>query len=129
MFVSPAYAQAAGAPGGAAAFAQFVPLLLVFVIMYFLILRPQQKKMSQHRAMVAALKKGTIGGVGLDVTDPEPLPDGHPLWSIPNAIITPHVANPPQHLRPALLARVEVNVRRFANDMEPLAVIDADRGY
>ena len=39
MFVSPAYAQAAGAPGGAAAFAQFIPLLLVFVIMYFLILR------------------------------------------------------------------------------------------
>ncbi|KGJ23346.1 preprotein translocase subunit YajC [Paracoccus sanguinis] len=67
MFVSPAYAQAAGAPGGAAAFAQFVPLLLVFVIMYFLILRPQQKKMSQHRAMVAALKKGdqviTQGGL------------------------------------------------------------------
>ena len=67
MFVSPAYAQAAGAPGGAAAFAQFIPLLLVFVIMYFLILRPQQKKMSQHRAMVAALKKGdqviTQGGL------------------------------------------------------------------
>lgn len=80
-------------------------------------------------ALVQALRKGTIGGVGLDVTDPEPLPDGHPLWSIPNAIITPHVANPPQHLRPALLERVEVNVRRFANDMEPLAVIDPDRGY
>ena len=67
MFVSPAYAQAAGAPGGAAAFAQFVPLLLVFVIMYFLILRPQQKKMSQHRAMVEALKRGdtvvTQGGL------------------------------------------------------------------
>ena len=68
MFVTPAYAQAAASPaGGAAAFAQFVPLLLVFVIMYFLILRPQQKKMSQHRAMVAALKKGdqviTQGGL------------------------------------------------------------------
>lgn len=68
MLVTPAYAQAAASPaGGAAAFAQFVPLLLVFVIMYFLILRPQQKKMSQHRAMVAALKKGdqviTQGGL------------------------------------------------------------------
>lgn len=80
-------------------------------------------------ALVAALKKGAIGGVGLDVTDPEPLPAGHPLWSIPNAIITPHVANPPQHLRPALLERVEVNVRRFVNGMEPLAVIDAGKGY
>lgn len=80
-------------------------------------------------ALVDALRAGTIGGVALDVTDPEPLPAEHPLWAIPNAIITPHVANPPQHLRPALLERVEVNVRRFANDMEPLAVIDAARGY
>lgn len=68
MFVTPAYAQAAAAPaGGAAAFAQFIPLILVFIIMYFLILRPQQKKMAQHRAMVEALKKGdtvvTQGGL------------------------------------------------------------------
>ena len=68
MLVTPAYAQAAApAAGGGAAFAQFIPLILVFVIMYFLIMRPQQKKMSQHRAMVAALKKGdnvvTQGGM------------------------------------------------------------------
>lgn len=68
MFVTPAYAQAAApAAGGASAFAQFIPLLLVFVIMYFLILRPQQKKMAAHRAMVGALKKGdsviTQGGI------------------------------------------------------------------
>lgn len=69
MFVTPAFAQAAApaAGGGAAAFGQFVPLILVFIIMYFLILRPQQKKMSQHRAMVDALKKGdqvvTQGGI------------------------------------------------------------------
>ncbi|SEH63150.1 preprotein translocase subunit YajC [Paracoccus alkenifer] len=68
MLITPAYAQAAApAAGGGAAFAQFIPLILVFVIMYFLIMRPQQKKMSQHRAMVAALKKGdnvvTQGGI------------------------------------------------------------------
>lgn len=68
MFASPAYAQtAAAAPGGAAAFAQFVPLILIFVIMYFLMIRPQQKKAAQHRAMVEALKKGdtvvTSGGI------------------------------------------------------------------
>ncbi|WP_019201300.1 D-isomer specific 2-hydroxyacid dehydrogenase family protein [Tsukamurella sp. 1534] len=80
-------------------------------------------------ALVAALRAGTIGGAGLDVTDPEPLPAGHPLWSIPTAIVTPHVANPPQHLRPALLERVEVNVRRFGNGLTPLAVIDSGRGY
>ena len=68
MFVTPAYAQAAApAAGGAAAFVQFVPLILVFLIMYFLIMRPQQKKMRQHREMVEALKKGdsvvTQGGI------------------------------------------------------------------
>jgi phosphoglycerate dehydrogenase-like enzyme len=43
--------------------------------------------------LVDALTRGTIGGAGLDVTDPEPLPDGHPLWDLPNCIITPHVAS------------------------------------
>src|SRR5690606_31672433 len=45
-------------------------------------------------ALVAALHAGQIGGAALDVTDPEPLPDGHPLWTAPNVIITPHTANP-----------------------------------
>ena len=68
MFVTPAFAQAAApAAGGGAAFAQFIPLILVFLIMYFLIMRPQQKKMKQHRAMIEALKKGdsviTQGGI------------------------------------------------------------------
>ncbi|MDO5641821.1 MAG: preprotein translocase subunit YajC [Paracoccus sp. (in: a-proteobacteria)] len=73
MFISPAYAQAAGGAGGASAFAQFIPLILIFVIMYFLILRPQQKRMKDHRAMVAALKRGdhviTQGGLIGKVTD------------------------------------------------------------
>ncbi|WBU57049.1 preprotein translocase subunit YajC [Paracoccus sediminicola] len=71
MFVTPAYAQAAG--GGAGAIAQFIPLILIFVIMYFLILRPQQKRMKEHRAMVEALKRGdqviTQGGLIGKVTD------------------------------------------------------------
>ena len=66
MFVTPAYAQAAGA-GGAAAFGQFLPLILIFVIMYFFLIRPQQKKMKEHRAMVEALRRGdqvvTQGGI------------------------------------------------------------------
>lgn len=73
MFVSPAYAQAVGGAGGSAAIAQFIPLILIFVIMYFLILRPQQKRVKQHRNMVAALKRGdqviTQGGVIGKVTD------------------------------------------------------------
>ena len=67
MFASPAFAQAAGAPSGAAAFGQFIPLILIFVIMYFLLIRPQQKKVKQHRAMVDALRRGdqvvTQGGI------------------------------------------------------------------
>lgn len=67
MFVTPAYAQAAGSAGAGTAFAQFIPLILIFVIMYFLMIRPQQKRLKQHREMVAAVKKGdqivTQGGV------------------------------------------------------------------
>ena len=65
MFVSPAYAQAAG--GSAGAFGSFIPLILIFAIMYFLLIRPQQKKVKEHQAMVAALRRGdqvvTQGGL------------------------------------------------------------------
>ena len=68
MLVSPAYAQAAaGGASPTAAFAQFIPLILIFAIMYFLMIRPQQKKMKEHRAMVEALRRGdqvlTQGGI------------------------------------------------------------------
>ena len=67
MLISPAYAQAAAAPGGAGALVQFMPLILIFAIMYFLMIRPQQKKMKEHRAMVDALRRGdqvvTQGGI------------------------------------------------------------------
>jgi len=65
MFATPAFAQAAGGAGGA--FTSFVPLILIFGIMYFLLIRPQQKKVKEHRAMVEALRRGdqivTQGGV------------------------------------------------------------------
>jgi preprotein translocase subunit YajC len=67
MFATPAFAQAADAPGAGAVFAQFLPILLIFVIFYFLLIRPQQQKMKQHRAMVEALRRGdqvvTSGGI------------------------------------------------------------------
>src|SRR5688572_33381360 len=58
MFISPAYAQAAGAApsGGASAFMSFAPLILIFVIFYFLLIRPQQKRMKAHQAMIAGAK-------------------------------------------------------------------------
>ena len=65
MFVTPAYAQAAG--GGASAFTSFVPLILIFAIMYFLLIRPQQKKVKDHQKMVANVRRGdqvvTQGGI------------------------------------------------------------------
>ncbi len=65
MFVTPAYAQAAGGAGGA--FASFIPLILIFGIMYLLLIRPQQKKMKEHKAMIEALRRGdqivTQGGI------------------------------------------------------------------
>lgn len=67
MFATPAFAQAAGAAGAGSAFASFVPLVLIFAIMYFLLIRPQQKKVKDHRAMVEALRRGdqvvTAGGI------------------------------------------------------------------
>lgn len=65
--ISPAYAQAAADAGPAAGLAQFVPLVLIFVIFYFLLVRPQQKKMKEHRAVLEAVRRGdrivTNGGV------------------------------------------------------------------
>ena len=62
--ISPAYAQAAGA---GSAFTSIVPLILIFAIMYFLLIRPQQKKLKEHQAMVDAVRRGdqiiTQGGV------------------------------------------------------------------
>jgi preprotein translocase subunit YajC len=66
MFVTPAYAQTAGATG-VAGFASFLPLVLIFGIMYFLLIRPQQKKMKELKSMVDALRRGdqvlTQGGI------------------------------------------------------------------
>jgi phosphoglycerate dehydrogenase-like enzyme len=79
--------------------------------------------------LVDALREGVIGGAGLDVTDPEPLPEGHPLWSLPNCIITPHVGNTPEMAVPLLSERIATNVRRFADDEELIGLVDVEAGY
>lgn len=65
MLISPAYAQTAGPAGFD--IAAFLPLILIFAVFYFLLIRPQQKKVKQHREMVAALRRGdkvvTAGGI------------------------------------------------------------------
>ena len=80
-------------------------------------------------ALVDALTAGTIGGAGIDVTDPEPLPDGHPLWTMPNVLITPHVANPPRTLHVRLADRIEENVRRYIADEPLLGRVDLEERY
>jgi phosphoglycerate dehydrogenase-like enzyme len=79
--------------------------------------------------LVWALQHGVIGGAALDVTDPEPLPADHPLWSLPNCIITPHVGNTPEMAVPLLSERITANVRRFADGEELIGPIHVDLGY
>ncbi|MGH2784678.1 MAG: D-isomer specific 2-hydroxyacid dehydrogenase family protein [Actinomycetota bacterium] len=80
-------------------------------------------------ALVAALREGRLGGAALDVTDPEPLPDGHPLWEMENVIITSHAANTFAMAIPELREMVKHNVERFAKG-EPLeGLIDVKLGY
>ena len=64
--------------------------------------------------LVWALQNDVIGGAGLDVTHPEPLPDDHPLWTLPNCIITPHVGATLEMEEPLLSERITTNVRLFA---------------
>ena len=79
--------------------------------------------------LVAALAAGTIAGAALDVTDPEPLPDDHPLWSEPRCLVTPHVANTPEMGLDLLTPFVEDNVRRFLEGRPLLAPVDIGLGY
>ncbi len=79
-------------------------------------------------ALVAALEDGRVGGAGLDVTDPEPLPADHILWDKDNVIITPHVAWAGSNPRRQQLLIVE-NVRRFLAGEPLLNVVDPALGY
>jgi len=80
-------------------------------------------------ALVVALDRGQIGGAALDVTDPEPLPDGHPLWTQPRCIITPHTADTPDMVRRPLALRIRQNVARFAAGEPLLGLVDPLAGY
>ncbi len=82
-----------------------------------------------HDALLAALDAGRLGGACLDVTEPEPLPDGHPLWSHPRVLITPHIANTPEMGVPLLAGHIEANVARFVAGRPLDGVVDVDAGY
>lgn len=80
-------------------------------------------------ALVHALRDERIGGAALDVTEPEPLPEGHPLWSMARCLLTPHVANTPEMAVPLLSERVRENVRRYGAGEPLLGVVDVAEGY
>jgi len=79
--------------------------------------------------LVAALQTGEIAGAGLDVTDPEPLPPGHPLWTMPRVIITPHTAGMSDKSRDRLFLLVRENLRRYVAGEPMYSVVDIERGY
>ena len=79
--------------------------------------------------LVAALESGSIGGAGLDVTDPEPLPAGHPLWTMPRVVISPHTAGRSDKGRDRLFLMVKDNLRRYVNGEPMLSVVDIEKGY
>lgn len=86
-------------------------------------------RMVDTDALISALRDGRLAGVGVDVTDPEPLPTGHPLWSAPNVIITPHSADTPEMVDPLLAQRVAVNVRAFLGHGPFVGAVDPASGY
>ena len=80
-------------------------------------------------ALVAALEAEDIGGAALDVTDPEPLPDGHPLWGLENCLITPHVANTWAMGLAELPHLVRRNVAARARGEQLEGLVDPKLGY
>lgn len=79
--------------------------------------------------LVAALRERRIGGATLDVTDPEPLPKGHPLWTLDNCLITPHIGNTRAMAVPLLSERITTNCRLFAAGQPLVGVVDVSLGY
>jgi len=80
-------------------------------------------------ALVRALESGKLAGAGLDVTDPEPLPPEHPLWRLPNVIITPHLAGATDRYWQRQADMVFANVRRYLAGQPLLNLVDKQRGY
>lgn len=77
--------------------------------------------------LIAALDSDKLSSAMIDVTDPEPLPAGDPLWSHPKIILTPHIAS---FTRAETAAEVVINnIKRLRNGLEPIGLVDRKRGY
>ena len=79
--------------------------------------------------LVKALDSKRLAGAGVDVTDPEPLPKGHPLWKFENAIITPHIAGRSDKDRARMVGTIRENIQRFVAGKPLINVVDKQKGY
>lgn len=79
--------------------------------------------------LIEALDAGIIAGAGLDVTDPEPLPEGHALWGAKNVLITPHTADTDAQVIRMFASRIEANVRAYCGAGDWIGVVDKQLGY
>ena len=86
-------------------------------------------KLVQTPALVEALRSGHLAGAGLDVTDPEPLPAGHELWSLPNVIITAHISGVSQYSSSRMQEVFTENVYRYVNGLPLLNQVDKQMGF
>ncbi|HMC88505.1 MAG TPA: NAD(P)-dependent oxidoreductase [Gemmataceae bacterium] len=83
----------------------------------------------QTSALVEALESKQLGGAGLDVTDPEPLPEGHPLWKMANVVVSPHIGGQSPGATARQWRLLRENVRRFVAGEKLLCVVDKEKGY
>lgn len=79
--------------------------------------------------LVKALDERRLAGAGVDVTDPEPLPKGHPLWKFENVVITPHIAGRSDHDASRMTGTIKENIRRFVEGKPLINVVDKRKGY
>ena len=79
--------------------------------------------------LVKGLDSKRLAGAGVDVTDPEPLPKGHPLWKFDNVVITPHIAGRSDRDRERMVGTVKENVRRFVDGQPLINVVNKEKGY
>lgn len=86
-------------------------------------------KMVDSAALLKALESGVIAGAAVDVTDPEPLPDGHALWNAPNLIITPHTADTNAQVVRLFSQRIDENVKAWLHGNDWVGLVDKQLGY
>src|SRR5205085_10497566 len=83
----------------------------------------------EMNGLVKALDEKRVAGAGVDVTDPEPLPPGHPLWKFQNTIITPHIAGRSDKDRARMVGTIKENIQRFVDGKPLINVVDKQKGY